>query len=392
MKIELTSQQKSDQLTFRTFAREEIAPYAQQYDDEQRTPSEVITKFAQQGYLGAIIPAEYNGTPMDMITFGLLNEELGRVCSSTRSLITVHSMVAYALLRWGNQEQKQHWLPKLATGECIAAFALSEPNVGSDAKSVETVATLTEGGYILQGHKKWITFGQVANVFLIFAHCNGKVSAFLVERDFPGFTTSPITGLLGMRAAMLAELYLDEVFVPKENLVGGIGFGLASVATASLDIGRYTVAWGGVGLAQGCLDASLQYTSQRKQFGVLLKEHQLIQQMISNMIVHTQAARLLCYQAGYSKDMGNPETVMETWMAKYFVSEIAIQIASDAVQIHGANGCTTAYVIQRFFRDAKIMEIIEGSTQMQQVLISRSGYQSMRAAAHAQRTEMSQKG
>lgn len=379
MNLELTSRQKSDQSSFRAFAQEEIAPFAQQYDDKEYTPPEVVAKFARHGYLGALIPSEYNGTPLDMITFGLLNEELGRVCSSTRGLLTVHSMVAYALLRWGNQQQRLRYLPRLATGELIGAFALSEPEVGSDAKSIQTVATVTEQGYVLQGCKKWMTFGQVADLFLVFAQCNQKVSAFLVERSSPGLSSTPITGMLGMKAAMLAEVFLDQVLVPKENLVGGIGFGLASVATAALDIGRYTVAWGSVGMAQGCLDAALSYTSQRKQFGVYLKEHQLIQQMISNMIVNIQAARLLCYQAGYSKDRGNPETVMETWIAKYFASEMASKVASDAVQIHGANGCTTAYVVQRFFRDAKIMEIIEGSTQMQQVVISHSGYQNMRA-------------
>jgi len=174
---------------------------------------------------------------------------------------------------------------------------------------------------------------------------------------------------------MLAELYLRDCRIPKGNMVGGRGFGLASVATSALDIGRYTVAWGCVGIAQACLDASLQYTSHRQQFGVYLKEHQLVQQMITNMITNVKAARLLCYQAGYLKDAGDPHTIMETWVAKYFASTAAAQAASDAVQIHGANGCSADYPVQRYLRDTKIMEIIEGSTQIQQITIARYGYQ-----------------
>jgi len=375
MKIELTPQQKRDQAAFRAFVQEEIVPHANRYDQEEHTPVELIQKIAQQGYLRAIISTEYGGTNMDMISYGLLNEEIGRGCSSIRSLITVHSMVAHAILRWGNRQQKADWLPRLAEGEIIGAFGLSEPAVGSDAKSIEATAALEGDYYVLNGRKKWTTYGQIAGLFLVFAQCEGKVSAFLVERETPGFATEPIRGMLGTRASMLAELYLRDCRIPKGNMVGGRGFGLASVATSALDIGRYTVAWGCVGIAQACLDASLQYTSHRQQFGVYLKEHQLVQQMITNMITNVKAARLLCYQAGYLKDAGDPHTIMETWVAKYFASTAAAQAASDAVQIHGANGCSADYPVQRYLRDTKIMEIIEGSTQIQQVTIARYGYQ-----------------
>jgi glutaryl-CoA dehydrogenase (non-decarboxylating) len=312
---------------------------------------------------------------MDMITFGLLNEEFGKGCSSLRSLITVHSMVASAILRWGDKRQKEYWLPQLARGEILGAFGLSEPNVGSDAKNIQTQAIPVADGYILQGDKKWITYGQIADLFLIFAQCKGNVSAFLVEKGAPGLSTEPITGMLGTKASMLAEVSLRECHIPMTHLLGGMGFGLASVAISALDLGRYTVAWGCVGLAQACLDASLQYTSQRQQFGEYIKEHQLIQQMITDMITTTKAARLLCLQEGYLKEKGDPRTMMETWIAKYFASTTASKVASDAVQIHGANGCSTSYPVQRFFRDAKVMEIIEGSTQMQQITIARYGYQ-----------------
>jgi glutaryl-CoA dehydrogenase (non-decarboxylating) len=375
MKLELTSQQKNAQAEFREFVDAEVVSQANQYDQQEYTPSDLVQKFAQKRYLGAVLPKEFGGEAMDMITYGLLNEEIGRGCSSLRSLLTVHCMVSHALCKWGNKSQKNYWLPKLASGEIIAAFALSEPNVGSDAKSVETTATLSGDAYILNGHKKWITYGQIADVFLVFAQCEGKPSAFLVEKNSPGLSIKPIFGMLGVRASMLAELQLNDCRIPQENLVGRLGFGFSYVASSALDYGRYSVAWGSVGIAQACLSACIRYTSDRKQFGVYLKEHQLIRQMITNMIANIKAARLLCYQAGYLKEIGDPSSIIETSIAKYFTSTIASQVASDAVQIHGGNGCSSEYPVERYLRDAKIMEIIEGSTQIQQVTIAEYAYQ-----------------
>lgn len=375
MKIELTTQQKDAQAEFRAFVDEEVMPHANRYDQEERTPPALIEKLAQKGYLGAVLPRVVGGQGMDMITYGLLNEEIGRGCSSLRSLLTVHCMVAYALSKWGNKSQKEYWLPKLATGEIVAAFALSEPNVGSDAKSVETTATLSGDSYVLNGQKKWITYGQIADVFLVFAQCAGKPSAFLVEKNSPGLSIQPISGMLGVRASMLAELEFRDCRIPQENLVGRLGFGFSYVASSALDYGRYSVAWGSVGIAQACLEACIQYTSQRKQFGVYLKEHQLIRQKITEMIANVKAARLLCYQAGYLKEIGEPSSIIETSIAKYFASTTATKVANDAVQIHGANGCTSEYSVARYLRDAKIMEIIEGSTQIQQITIADYGYQ-----------------
>jgi alkylation response protein AidB-like acyl-CoA dehydrogenase len=369
-----TIEQQEGQQAFRSFVSKTVLPYADAYDREEYTPPTLIKEIAQEGYLGALIPEQWHGREMDMITFGLLNEEMGRGCSSLRSLLTVHSMVAHAILRWGNKPQKEHWLPKLATGEVIGAFGLSEPNVGSDAKSVETTAELRGNAYILNGVKKWTTYGQIADLFLIFAQSAGQISAFLVTRDTPGLVVRPLHGMLGTRASLLAELHLSDCHVAKEMLVGGRGFGLASVAQSSLDIGRYSVAWGCVGLAQRCLELSLDYANERKQFGVYLKEHQLVQQMLADMITQIKAARLLCLQAGHSKTVGTPETIMETWIAKYFASTTATKVANNAVQIHGANGCSADYSVQRYLRDAKIMEIIEGSTQIQQITIAQFGY------------------
>jgi len=283
-------------------------------------------------------------------------------------------MVAFAVHRWGSKLHKERYLDALVHGRLIGAFGLSEPNVGSDAKSVETSATLQGDSYVLNGVKKWTTFGQVADLFLIFAKCDGKLSAFLLERDTPGCTVTPISGMLGTRASMLAEVHMDQCVIPKSQLIGGLGFGLATIATSALDIGRYSVAWGSVGITQACLEASVQYTSTRRQGGALLKEHQLIRQLVSTMLTNVSAARLLCLRAGYLKDVGDPNTVMETWVAKYFASTTAMQAALDAVQIHGANGCSPDYPVQRYMRDAKIMEIIEGSTQLQQVTIADLAY------------------
>jgi alkylation response protein AidB-like acyl-CoA dehydrogenase len=330
---------------------------------------------ARRGYWGAVLPKEYGGLDLDMISYGLLAEELARGSSSVQCLLTVHTMVSRALLRWGSRQQKEGLLPALASGGLLAAFALSEPNVGSDAKSVETTATPSGDGYVLDGRKRWITSGQLAGLFLVVARCEGQPTAFLVRRGTPGLTVKPIRGMFGSRASMLAELHLDGCRVAKEDVVGRIGFGFSHVASAALDHGRYSVAWGCVGIAQACLEASLEYAGERRQFGACLKDHQLIQQMISGMITNLKAARLLCLQAGYLRDAGDPRAIMETSIAKYFASTAAAKAAGDAVQIHGANGCSGDYPVQRYLRDAKVMEIIEGSSQMQQVTISQYGFQ-----------------
>ncbi len=375
---ELNSSQHDAQAEFRAFAAERIAPYADSWDRDERTPPELIRELAGRGYLGALVPEDRGGAGMDMLTFGVLNEELGRACSSVRSLLTVHSMVEQALLKWGRPAQRERWLPRLAAGETIGAFALSEPNAGSDANAIATTARRDQAGYTLSGHKRWTTYGQIADLFLVFARYEGKPAAFLLERDTPGLTVEPIGGMLGTRASMLAALRMDECRIPADSMVGGPGFGIAAVATTALDIGRYSVACGSVGIAQACLDASLSYTAGRKQFDTLLKDFQLIRRMISEMIANVKAARLLCYQAGILKDRGDSRTVMETWIAKYFASTVATKAAADAVQIHGANGCSPDFPVQRYFRDAKIMEIIEGSTQLQQITIAEYGYQEQR--------------
>ncbi|MCX7920664.1 MAG: acyl-CoA dehydrogenase family protein [Clostridia bacterium] len=377
MKIELTEDQLKMQAEFREFVDNDIIPFAAESDREERMHPKVLEKIIEKGYIGSMLPVEYGGMGMDMVTLGILNEEVGRGCSSARSLLTVHGMVALAILRWGTKEQKQYWLPKMAKGEIIGAFGLTEPNVGSDAKSVEASAVEEDDFYIINGHKKWTTMGQIADVFLIFARCNDKPTAFLVEKDRAGFSTTPMKGLMGARASMIAELHLDTCRIPKENLVGKVGAGLSHVALACLDYGRYTVAWGCVGLGQACLEASIKYSRKRKQFGTPLRENQLIQQLITKMLVNVKAARLLCYNAGYLKEIGDPDTIMETWVAKYFASKMVNEVASEAVQIHGGNGCHSDYPVERYYRDARINEIIEGTTQMHEVLIAMNAFRTI---------------
>jgi alkylation response protein AidB-like acyl-CoA dehydrogenase len=295
-------------------------------------------------------------------------------------------MVSHAIQKAGSRNQKDHWLPQLAAGKLVAAFALTEPEAGSDAGSVKSFATALPDCYVLNGRKKWITYGQIADVFLIFAQCDRQVSAFLVDRNTPGLCVKPIFGMLGLRASMLAELEFNNCRIPKENLIGRIGSGFSFIASSALNQGRYSVACGCVGIAEGCLQASISYVNRREQYGTLLKEHQLVQQMLANMITSVKAARLLCRHAGYLHDTGQPSAIMETTIAKYFAATTAYKAAGDAVQLHGANGCSSLFPVQRYLRDSKIMEIIEGSTQIQQVTIGRYAaemYESFLAEAAA---------
>lgn len=375
MMMELSDVQKTVQAEARAFVDERIAPFADEFDRDEKLPDELIRELGDRGYLGGIVSPEHGGQGMDALSWGLLCEEVGRGSSSLVSLLTVHSMVIHALTKWGSDEQRKKWLPKLASGECIGAFGLTEPEVGSDAASSRTEAVADGDNYILNGRKRWITCGQIADVFLVFAQVKGDSSAFLLERETPGFTTEAIGGMLGFRAAMLAELRMEDCRIPAENLIGRIGFGFSHVGGTALDQGRYCVGWGSLGLLEGCLNACMEYAGKRKQFGTFLKGHQLIQEMIAEMIVQTKAARLMCYHAATLKEHGDPSLIMETSIAKYFTSRIAVKAALDAVQIHGANGCSDRYPVARYLRDAKILEIIEGSNQMQQIIISKYGYQ-----------------
>jgi glutaryl-CoA dehydrogenase (non-decarboxylating) len=369
LNLELTPGQRAAREEFRAFVDAEIAPHAGRWDREGAIPRELVDRLRERGYLGSNVPADHGGLGRDNLTYGLLTEEIGRGCSSVRSLLTVHDMVAHAIGRWGSPGQRERYLPALARGEILGALALSEPNAGSDAKGVETVARDDGDAWVLDGRKKWTTFGQIAGLFLVLAKLEDKPTAFLVEREMPGVTVKPLAGITGTRASMLAEVFFDGCRVPKENLIGRPGFGVSAVISTALDHGRYSVAWGAVGLGQACLDASRAYAAERRQFGVPIAEHQLVRRMITNMIAEVRAARLLCLRAGWLRDTRDPGATGEIWVAKYYASTMATRAALDAVQIHGANGCSEDYPVERYLRDSRVLEIIEGSTQIQQITI-----------------------
>ncbi len=376
MHVELSEGQQQARLEFRAFTREHVTPFAADWDRERAIPMDLVQKMRERGYLGAILPTDCGGGGMDPVTYGLLTEELSVGCSSVRTLLTVHDMAAVAINRWGNAKLRETFMPRIATGELIAAMALSEENVGSDAAAVEAEAHEVEDGWVLNGSKHWTTYGMMADVILVFAAViqdgDRKLAAFLVPADTPGLERQPIPGMTGLRASRIAHLDLRDCKVPKDHLVGRVGFGFSHVGSTALDQGRYSVAWGSVGLAQACLDATLDYTASRHQFGVPLNKHQLVRRKLTEMIVNTRAARLLCYRAGFQRRVGDPSAAVEAMVAKYYASRVASSAAADAVQLHGARGLNEASPVERYQRDALVGEIIEGSSQIQQIIIPRS--------------------
>lgn len=374
--MDLTEQQFEYDKEFKLFTKNVIEKYAENNDKEERMNPELLKEMIKRKYLGAMISRDYGGLDFDSITIGLLNYEAGGGCSSVRSLLTVHGMCALGIQRWGTNEQKEYWLPKLAAGEKIGAFALTEPNVGSNAKGVETIAIEKNDYYILNGEKKWITMSQIADVFIIIAKLEDKPTAFIVEKNTEGLTVEPIKGIMSFRASMIGKIHLNNCKIPKGNLLCKEGLGISHVGLSCLDYGRYMVAWGSVGLGQACVDLSIKYAKERKQFGTYIMKNQLIQKMITEMSVDVKAAKHLCIYAGHLKQKGDPESIVETWVAKYYSSKMVNRVAGRALQVFGANGISDEYPIARYFRDAKINEIIEGSSQMNEIMIAHSMFRS----------------
>ena len=347
-----------------------IKPNARLYDQKGGIPESLIKRIAEKGYLGCNIPSQYGGSNLNSQQIGLINELFARESPSVRSLFTVQGMVSLAICRWGTKEQQKKWLPRLASGEIIGAFALAEVQAGSDAGNISSSYTHKENYFTINANKVWVTFGQIAKLFLVFAINNGQCSVFLVEWAHEGIQIKKTEGLLGVRASMVASVTFKNCVIPEENILGVEGAGLTHIAPSCLDYGRFTVAWGCVGICQACLDYVLSYTSERKQFGSFLKEFQLIQGMLSSMIAQTKAARLMCDSINTLRDDGDPASIIETCLAKYFASQAANDVSSKAVQIFGANGCIADYPIERFYRDSKINEIIESTTQILEILIA----------------------
>jgi len=300
-------------------------------------------------------------------------EEIEKGCSNASRLLTVHlSLVSETLLKFGTESQIERWLPGMTQGRVIGAFALTEPEVGTNAGGVRTGYEVRDGLYILNGRKKWISFGGIADFFLVIARRRDELSAFIVESWRPGVEVVPMRGLLGCRGSYVSEiLFNDEL--EEEFLLGRRGQGFTYIASYALDHGRYSVAWSGVGLAQASLNAMASYARQRRQFDRVIGSFQLVQKMIADAVTETEAARSLCTRASELRQTRSPEAVIETIMSKYFASKTAFHVASNAVQVHGGNGCSSEYPVERYLREAKILEIIEGTSQIQQVLIAKHG-------------------
>ncbi|MCP4178785.1 MAG: acyl-CoA dehydrogenase [bacterium] len=353
------------------FVATEISPFAAKFDQDEELPMDLINKMGEKGYLAASFPKEYGGLGLDPIYYGIFTEEVGKACNATRSLLTVHtSLVGETLLRWGSVDQKVKWIPQMVRGEKIAAFGLTEPEVGTDARSIQTSYRKEGDKYILNGKKKWITFGDLADIFIIIAQNEGKVTAFIIDRNTRGVVTKRMRGLLAGRASHIAEIEMDDVEVKKENILGIEGGGFSYIVSTALDHGRYSIAWAGVAIAQASLEAMVNYSRNRKQFDKKICKFQLVKGIIGDATTKIHAARALCLKAGSMRKNMDHGSILETSMAKYFTSKIAMDVATDGIQVHGGNGISTDYPVERLFREAKILEIIEGTSQVQQEMIA----------------------
>jgi len=367
----LTDEQKAKHTEFKDFVSLHVEPFANEWDREQRIPDPVISMLAKSGYLGCSLPKKYGGQGWDIVTFGLLNEALGRGSSSLTGVLTVQAMVSMALLKWGTEAQKGKWLPPLAKGEMIAAFALTEPGVGSAIQSLATEFAhgSKSDSLILNGGKKWISCAQLAGVFLVFGMLEQRSVACLVPRETPGLEIEPIHDLMGFRSGGLAQLTFNDVEVPSANIVGKPGFALSHVAPVGLQYVRISTAGAGLGLLTGCFEESVAYAAVRKIAEKTVGELGMIRSLIARMGSDLEAGTFLCHNACRSEQDHVPEAFEKTLTAKYFTSRAAVRAASDAVQIRGASGCHESSPVSRYYRDSKIMEIIEGTTQIHEELL-----------------------
>lgn len=358
----------------RAWINDRVYPYSNAWEEAQSLPDDIIEECAEK-WFGAGLPRTWGGQGLDSSGLCRICAELARGSVSLLSLLTVHNMVSQAVLRWGTPEQQHRWLPLLAAGRVRAAFGLTEPGYGSDAAGIQCQVRRDGERLILNGAKKWISGSVHAGLFLIMARLEEEgVVALLVPADTPGLRITPMKDLLGFRAAGIARLDFTDCVLPAESILGPTGGGFTFVASHALDHGRFTVGCGCVGILEACLETSVIYAKERTQFGQALRKHQLIQEMIANMATDLEAARALVLHAGRERDAMSPDSIMLITTAKYFCSRAALRAACDALQVHGGNGCSPDYPLMRYYRDAKICEIIEGSSQMQQLMISNHAF------------------
>lgn len=376
MDFELTAEQRRIQSRAREFALEEVAPLARDADERGVFPLHLIARMGQLGFLGATVAPEDGGAGMDAMSYALICEELGRADSSVRGMLTVHvGLVAGCIQEWGTEEQKRRYLPRLATGEWVGCYCLTEPGAGSDAASMTTSVREERAGYVLHGEKIWITNGNIADLAIVFATRDPAlrhkgISAFLVETATPGFWREKMPGHeLGHRASDHAHITFEECRVPGDALLGAEGWGFR-VAMSALDRGRLGVAAGAVGVAQACLDACVAYARERRQFGKRLGDFEMVQERLADMAADLEAARLLVYRAAWLKDQGKPAT-RETSIAKLFATEAAARAASEAVSLHGNRGYSNEYPVERYYRDIKGLQIYEGTSSIQRIIVAR---------------------
>ncbi|MDQ0189917.1 acyl-CoA dehydrogenase family protein [Alicyclobacillus cycloheptanicus] len=368
----LTEEQQNLQNMVRKFTKAEITPNMRQWDEDHHFDMGVVRKLADLGLMGVCIPEKYGGAGMDYNSLAIVCEELEYGDTAYRTAVSVHTgLNSMTVLQWGTEEQKEKYLKPQAQGKKLGAFGLTEPNAGSDAGSLQTRAVRDGDSYILNGSKIWISMADYADNFLIFATVDPDkkhrgVTAFIVERSFPGVTTRPIKGKLGIHGGDTGEVILEDVRVPAANRLGEEGEGF-KIAMSALDNGRFTVAAGAAGLTRACLDASVEYAHQRHTFGVEIGKHQLVQQMIAKMEAGYQISQLLVYRAGWLKNKGVRNT-RETSLAKWIASDVAFQSASDAIQIYGAYGYSNEYPVERYMRNAKALVIYEGTREIHTIM------------------------
>ncbi len=376
MNFSLTKEQELVKQMVREFAINEVKPIAAEIDVTERFPMENVEQMARYNMLGIPFPTEFGGAGGNNVSYAMTVEELSKVCGTTGVIVSAHTSLCGApIYQFGTQEQKEKYLTPLAKGEKLGAFGLTEPNAGTDAAGQQTTAVLEGDHYVLNGSKIFITNGGVADIFVVFAMTDKSkgtrgISAFIVEKDFPGFSIGKVEEKLGIRASSTTELVFENCIVPKENLLGKEGKGFA-VAMQTLDGGRIGIAAQALGLAQGALDEAVAYMKERKQFGKSIAAFQGLQWMVADMDVQIEAARLLVYKAAYKKDMGMPYSV-EAARAKLYASEVAMDVTTKAVQLFGGYGYTKEYPVERMMRDAKITEIYEGTPQVQRMVIAGS--------------------
>jgi len=374
--FELSDEQRLIRDTARRFTDHEIVERARENDRNEHFDLKLVQKIADQGYLGAIVPREYGGAGLDYVTYGLIVEEVGRGCSAMRTVISVNtSLVCSAILRWGTEEQKRQYLPKLCSGQWLGCYALTEPDTGSDAASQRTRAHKTDSGWVINGAKMFISLGGHAKLALVFAQTDPEkahrgIACFIVDTDQSGFQPREIHHKMGLRGSDTAAISLDDVEVASDAVLGEVGEGF-KIAMSALDSGRYSVAAGCVGICQGCLDASVRYSRERRQFGRPIAAFQLVQEMISDIAVQTDAARMLVWRAGYLKDAGKPNTT-ETSIAKLYATEAAISCANTAIQVHGGSGYVDDHPVERYLRDVRVTSLYEGTSQIQKLIIGRA--------------------